>query len=104
MTLKLLLSADFLESSGPTCMMAINLILPLFPGEDHLFRIDYDNVISDIEERRIYRLVLPHKQSRCLRSQSSDGLAAGIYYEPFAILLKVFPARDICLHDKNLQF
>src|SRR6266498_166174 len=93
----------FFEPAWPTGVMPINLVLQLISRKDHFLSVNDDNMITDIEVRRIGCLVFSHQQPGRYSRKPPNCLTVGVEDEPVAGLLKVLPARNKCLHDTNLQ-
>src|SRR5574344_1516461 len=77
--------SNFLKSARETSVIAVRLLIELLSGKNHLGSVDYDNIISGINERSECRLVLSAKKSCDFCSETSEGLAVSVYYEPFPL-------------------
>ena len=69
LSLEQLLRTDLNQPAGINRMMAVHLLRQLVAREAHPGRIDYNDVIPEIQERSKFHLMLASQQSGHLRSQ-----------------------------------
>jgi hypothetical protein len=87
---------DLLETAGPSGMAEIKLLLQLLAGENHLARIDYNNVSTCIHVRTVLSVIFPMQEVGNLRRHSAKHLTLGINKEP--LFTDVFFSWEVGTH------
>src|SRR2546426_7574322 len=84
------LDGDFLQATGITAMMAVDLLLELVSRQPNLVGVDHHHVIAGIQIRRKRRLVLPNQYPRHSRGQPPQNLVRSVHDKPVVALLELF--------------
>ena len=79
----------------------VRFLVGFAPRQRHLFSIDHDDVIADIQVRRIHGLVLATEDSRDTCGQPAQGFAFGIDEPPTT--LDVVRFRSVGFHSLSAQ-
>jgi hypothetical protein len=83
-------------AAGITCVTVVHFLVHLAPRNGDTFGVDDDNIVADVEVWAVDGFVLAFENTGDLGSETTQGLAIGVYNKPFTS--DFFLTNNVCSH------